>query len=339
MLPGFDGFETCRRLREAGDLDAGADADRPRLGRGPRRRARHRRRRLPGQAVRVRGAARSAARAARRGDAERPIVLEVGDLRLDPATREVSARRYASRADREGVRAARARSCDWPGTCSRGTTCSRTPGTSPTRAVRTWSTCSCGGCAPRSTSRSAGAVRDGPWRGLPAAGRRWSVRRAPIRVRVAAAFAAAMALVLAATSWFLYARLNSHLALALDRGLRLRSQDLAALVEDPPARSIVLSEARLASLRAARATRSSSTRAACSRPRRPRAAGPCSAPHGSPPRPGVRRSTQPQPRYRGSTSRWLLAPPVRRGGAVVLVVGVTQRDRSRRPWPASATSS
>ncbi len=42
-----------------------------------------------------------------------------------------------------------------------------------------------------------------------------------------------MAVVLAATSWFLYARLESHLALALDRDLRLHAQDLAALVRGP----------------------------------------------------------------------------------------------------------
>ena len=54
--------------------------------------------------------------------------------------------------------------------------------------------------------------------------------RMPIRVRVTAAFAIAMAAVLAGSGWFLYARLNSHLALALDRELQLRSQDVATLV-------------------------------------------------------------------------------------------------------------
>src|SRR2546423_8278397 len=57
--------------------------------------------------------------------------------------------------------------------------------------------------------------------------------RLPIRIRVTAAFAVAMAAVLAASGWFLYARLGSHLALALDRELELRSQDLAALVRQP----------------------------------------------------------------------------------------------------------
>jgi len=57
----------------------------------------------------------------------------------------------------------------------------------------------------------------------------------PIRLRVTAAFAVAMAAVLAGSGWFLYARLNSHLALGLDRELQLRSQDLAALVRQPNA--------------------------------------------------------------------------------------------------------
>jgi heavy metal sensor kinase len=56
--------------------------------------------------------------------------------------------------------------------------------------------------------------------------------RIPIRLRVAGAFAVAMAVVLAATSWFLYARLGSHLSTALDQELRLRAQDLAALVRE-----------------------------------------------------------------------------------------------------------
>jgi heavy metal sensor kinase len=44
-----------------------------------------------------------------------------------------------------------------------------------------------------------------------------------------------MAAVLAASGLFLYLRLSSHLALALDRELRLRAQDLTALVRDPNA--------------------------------------------------------------------------------------------------------
>ena len=89
MLPGIDGFETCRRLRGDGvwtpiimltardgvddrvrGLDEGADD----------------------YLVKPFSLAELLARLralARRGPVERPVVLEVGDLRLDPATREV----------------------------------------------------------------------------------------------------------------------------------------------------------------------------------------------------------------------------------------------------------
>ena len=89
MLPGINGFETCRRLRTSGvwapvlmltarnsvedrvaGLDTGADD----------------------YLVKPFAFAELLARLralVRRGDAERPAVLEVGDLRLDPSTREV----------------------------------------------------------------------------------------------------------------------------------------------------------------------------------------------------------------------------------------------------------
>jgi two-component system OmpR family response regulator len=89
MLPGISGFETCRRLRSSGvwapvlmltardsvedrvaGLDAGADD----------------------YLVKPFAFSELLARLralARRGESERPSVLEVGDLRLDPATREV----------------------------------------------------------------------------------------------------------------------------------------------------------------------------------------------------------------------------------------------------------
>jgi len=90
MLPGLSGFETCRRLRSSGvwapvlmltardsvedrvaGLDTGADD----------------------YLVKPFAFAELLARLralGRRGGDERPVVLEVGDLRLDPATRRVS---------------------------------------------------------------------------------------------------------------------------------------------------------------------------------------------------------------------------------------------------------
>jgi heavy metal sensor kinase len=59
--------------------------------------------------------------------------------------------------------------------------------------------------------------------------------RSPIRVRVTAAFALAMAVVLVATGAYLYVRLSSHLSLALDRQLQQRAQDLGTLAAQPGA--------------------------------------------------------------------------------------------------------
>ena len=52
---------------------------------------------------------------------------------------------------------------------------------------------------------------------------------------MSAAFAVAMAFVLAATGWFLYMRVDTHLAAGLDRQLRLRAHDLTLLVGEPGA--------------------------------------------------------------------------------------------------------
>jgi signal transduction histidine kinase len=58
------------------------------------------------------------------------------------------------------------------------------------------------------------------------------MRRLPIRVRVAAAFALAMAVVLAATGVLIYGRVGDDLASALDQDLRLRAQDVSALIDE-----------------------------------------------------------------------------------------------------------
>jgi signal transduction histidine kinase len=59
--------------------------------------------------------------------------------------------------------------------------------------------------------------------------------RWPIRLQVTTVFALAMVAVLAGTGLYLYLRLQSHLNLALARDLRLRAQDIAALVSQPHA--------------------------------------------------------------------------------------------------------
>jgi two-component system OmpR family sensor kinase len=62
------------------------------------------------------------------------------------------------------------------------------------------------------------------------------LRRLPIRLRVSAAFAVAMAVVLLLSGSIVYVRLGSHLSVALDRQLRLRANDLAVLTGQPGAR-------------------------------------------------------------------------------------------------------
>jgi two-component system, OmpR family, sensor kinase len=59
------------------------------------------------------------------------------------------------------------------------------------------------------------------------------VSRLPIRLRVAGAFAVALAVVLAGMGAFLYVRLGADLRSAIDRELRLRADDVAALVRSP----------------------------------------------------------------------------------------------------------
>ena len=134
MLPGIDGFEILRRLRARQRVDAGADADRARRDRGPGRRARRGRRRLPDQAVLVRRAARPPARAR----APRPDRTADDARGRRPAARPGRparvARRPGARPDGTRVRAARALHATARATCSPGCSCSKAPGTWRSRA-------------------------------------------------------------------------------------------------------------------------------------------------------------------------------------------------------------
>ena len=59
------------------------------------------------------------------------------------------------------------------------------------------------------------------------------MKRLPIRIRVAGAFAVAMAVVLVGASWFVYSSVGSHLTYALNHDLRLRADDLTAVIHTP----------------------------------------------------------------------------------------------------------
>ena len=116
MLPGIDGFETCRRLRDDGiwtpvllltardavedrvaGLDGGADDYLTK----------------PFSFAELSARLRALVR---RGQKERPAVLEVGDLRLDPATRQAWRGDAASSSPPRSSRCSR-RSCAARATC------------------------------------------------------------------------------------------------------------------------------------------------------------------------------------------------------------------------------
>ncbi len=93
-LPDISGLEVARRLRDRGSEVADPDAHRARHRRRPGDRARRGRRRLPRQAVRLRGAVGATAGAGppRRGrrDAEPSPKLVVGPIELDETARRVT---------------------------------------------------------------------------------------------------------------------------------------------------------------------------------------------------------------------------------------------------------
>ena len=242
MLPGIDGFETCKRLREDGvwapiimltardsvedrvkGLDQGADD----------------------YLVKPFSLAELLARLralARRGPVERPPVIEVGDLRLDPATQqawrgddeiELSPKEFAlmetfmRRPGRgaEPLPAARARlGLRLREPLQRG------------RGVRALPAGEGGPAVRREVAR------DRARRRVPVAQGRGVVglSRLPIRVRMTVAFALAMTLLLAAMGVFVYERQESNLDEIVDTSLRSRSDDVAALVRSSDtSRSVV----------------------------------------------------------------------------------------------------
>ena len=170
------------------------------------RRPRRRRRRLPRQAVLVpQGLSPGAPPVlTRRGPVERPTVLEVGSLRLDPAGRTRLAGRHRDRAVGEGVHAARRGLHAAPGQVLSSSSCSSGGGTWPVRDTlqhrrRVHALPPREDRPPvelRLTSRPCARRR------VPVARARRVLRAIPIRWRLAAAFAVSMAVLLVALGAF-----------------------------------------------------------------------------------------------------------------------------------------
>src|SRR5215217_217953 len=212
-------------------MGAGAAAHRSRRGRGPRGRAGRRRRRLSRQALLVRGAVGSPARAR----AARRSRATGGAGGGQPSARSRDAARLArpggDRAVLQGVRAARG----VPAPSGRGAEPPRPARARLGHRLR----------EPLERGRRLRALparegrppvrrrehRDGARRGLPAprGRRRSSVTRLPIRVRLTLGFTALMAALLAAVGAFVYVQVRSDLDESLDNGLRSRGDELAAL--------------------------------------------------------------------------------------------------------------
>ena len=132
--------------------------------------ARLRRRRLPGQAVRLRRAARAAARArsAAAGSRSLPERL-VGRpaRRSTPASRRAWVREPRGVADREGIRAARVSRAARAATSSAAATSPSTSGTNTTIRCRTSSTSTCSGCGAEARSTGSTSMHShAPRRGL-----------------------------------------------------------------------------------------------------------------------------------------------------------------------------
>ena len=76
----------------------------------------------------------------------------VGDLEIDVTGHTVQARRRGAVADAAGVRPAGRAWPASPGRCSPARSCCRRSGATGTPPTRAWSTCTCSGCAPRSSA-------------------------------------------------------------------------------------------------------------------------------------------------------------------------------------------
>lgn len=220
-LPDIDGFEVCRRLRAAErwapivmlterdatddrvtGLDCGADdyVVKPFE--------------LDELLARIRALQRRAAR-------PRPTVLTVGDLSLDPATRRVA--RGETTIDLSATEfTVLEMLMRRPGTWCRAMSSSREGGTSRSTATRTSSPCTSRTSATRSIARSAGHRSK---RSAAPAIASWTtaVRSAPLRLRVTAAFTAAMAVLLVAIAGVLHVWLRHELIDEIDTELRLRA--------------------------------------------------------------------------------------------------------------------
>ena len=231
MLPGIDGFETCKRLRDDGvwspvlmltardavedrvaGLDGGADDYLAK----------------PFSFAELLARLRALAR---RGPVERPVV-----------TRGQAGSGWTPPPGRSGAAATRSRyrprsspcsrpSCAAPARCSRASSCSSTPGTTSTRTARTSSTSTFATCARRSTSPSRPTPSRPCGRRLPVPqGAGLMLASLSIRARLTAAFAAAMILVLVMAGPFVYLKVRSDLTEALEESLGSRADDVAALV-------------------------------------------------------------------------------------------------------------
>ena len=138
-----------------GSVGADPDAHRARRRAGPRRGPGCRRRRLPHQAVLLRravrarpGAPASRALGATTRPRRRATSSSIRRPAGSPAASGTSTSPRRSSVSSSCSCAIRARRC-------RARASSSTSGTSPTTAIRTWSTCTCGTCERRSTARSA----------------------------------------------------------------------------------------------------------------------------------------------------------------------------------------